>query len=119
MIYYSFSIRWYSLYSQPPAGMPRVLISDVIMPNIKRWSSRNTPGCIDLIYDQMQREGLPYVVSIQSHKTQPPRKQSLAGKQSRRRKLLMGRLMKKYPLLAEQMYQEAIASKPEYYGIKL
>jgi hypothetical protein len=47
----------------------------------------------------------------------PRRELPLASKQSMRRKRLKTRLEKKYPLFADQFYEEALAEKPEYYGV--
>ncbi len=47
----------------------------------------------------------------------PPRRElPLASKQSIRRKRLKARLEKKYPLFADQFYDEALQARPEYYG---
>lgn len=123
MIYYTWSVFWSNPYTEPPAGMPRYLMKGILAYREKRWSSRHRPPCIDMIYDLYSKPGEFWNIGVTCHdiKELPDgsgrkRKLSEETKRKIRRGRLRKRLEAKYPLLAEQLYQEAIAAKPEYYG---
>lgn len=118
MIYYSWSVRWSNPYTVPPDGLPRIMMQDVMAPGVKRWSSRYVPGCCLMVLDQYQRKDIwGYNLYVACHDTKPARQLSLASKQSIRRKRLEARIRAKYPLFADAMIAEALAAKPDYYGI--
>lgn len=123
MIYYSWSVFWGNPYTDPPNGEPRYLMDRVIIPGVKRWSSRNCPPCVDMLIDHLRAKGeYGWSIGCTCHDTKAidefgrSRVMSEAGKQSLRRNRLKRRLERKYPLFCEQWYAEAIAAKPEYYG---
>lgn len=124
MIYYTWSVFWSNPYTEPPAGMPRYLMKGVLAYRERRWSSRYRPPCIDMVIDYYRSQGeYGWSIGVTSHDMRElsdgsgrTRTLSEQSKQKLRRTRLRKRLAAKYPLFAEQWYQEAIAAQPDYYG---
>jgi hypothetical protein len=118
--YYSWSVFWGNPYSQPPDGQPRYLMKNVVLPNSKRWSGSNRPPCIDLVVDRFRSQGIyGWSIGLEYHDTAgavQPRRWSESSKQKCRRTKLKNRLLKTVPLFADELYQQELINRPDYFG---
>jgi hypothetical protein len=61
--------------------------------------------------------GDDWVVTVDVVKV-PGKKWSDDRKYKYRKKMLLNRMQKKYPMFADEMCQQALQEKPEYYGLE-
>ena len=103
-----YRLEWANPYTDPPGGMPRVM-AEIFL------KSENGEGArIPQMMMELHEPGCGFCVSVRA--IRPPKKgftpEALA---SVRQKRLRRRLEKKYPLFADQMFDEAINERPAYF----
>ena len=103
-----YRLEWNNPYTNPPGGLPRV------MAEIYLRSENGEGARIPQVLMDLHKPGCGFCVSVRA--ISPPGKglgpETLA---SVRRKRLRRRLEKKYPLFADQMFDEAINERPAYF----
>lgn len=99
------SLRWYTPYSEPPEGLPRVLAFE-----ITEGSER------PLNLYKMSPPGGGYMVCWSLIDEREPRRLSEAAKQNLRRKSLVRRVVAKAPLFLEEIVSRELSSQPDYFG---
>jgi len=104
-----YQLRWYTPYSEPPDGMPRVL-AEFYDPQDQ---PRKTSELLDLL--SLHTIGDGYTLYIQYVPEAPVKEMDKEKLASIRKKRLKRRLQAKYPLFAEQFEQEEMAKRAEYY----
>ena len=104
---YLWTLSWYTPYSEPPDGKPRRLMSvrqpgdTTPRPPPEMETARlANPGYV-LCWQGVLPEREPW-----------PQERLIRYRRSR----LRNRIEKKYPLFANEFFQEALERKPEYYG---
>ena len=104
---YEYSIRWGNPYTNPPDDQPRCLLEE--------WTDVNV--CPPAIQELKERLGYgsDWVICF-SWAIKEGTKWSLEAKQRVRRSRLRKRLEKKWPMFADQFFQEVIQRKPDHYG---
>lgn len=114
--YKIFSVRWSNPYTQPPDGLPEVLLrfeSNHDRPTVQQQRK------IEAILSRFP--GYCFATGFGNRKIDSGAyRWSEERKTKNRLRLLENRLQKKFtiPELYEAALQEAIAKKPEYYGVK-
>ena len=101
-------VQWTNPYTEPPEGQDRVLREMVITD----WqgSSNGVPrGLADYARDH-PGYGIFWLARVETRA-----KWSQEAKARNRKRRLRERLQRKYPLLWEQFYKEALAARPAYY----
>lgn len=99
------SLKWSNPYTNPPDGMPRVLVEQIVPRGVRP--------------DEVDRQhvlGSGYAIHFQAISSTPPRQLSREAKQSIRRKAAARRIEKAAPLFAASLIPQTIASQPEYFG---
>lgn len=109
LIGYVWMIQWHSPYTEPPDGKPRVLgrwfypyahpSRHIVPPEIE---ALHTIGDGYTLYGQAVEE--------------PPKPETPEKKAHRRQARLRTRMTAKYPLFADQMIDDALQQKPDYYA---
>lgn len=110
LTYATILVRWYSPYTQPPDGKPRIL-----------WAA-SIPWPFDGDYLEIipfskcgvKKEG-KYSVVLQNGDLKPMRSHSAESKSRQRIGNLKRRISKKAPLFADHFMDQEISKKPEYY----
>ncbi|TAL08423.1 MAG: hypothetical protein EPO02_13150 [Nitrospirae bacterium] len=105
-----FEIHWGSPYTNPPDGMPRVLMSVTRV----QAGGNPVPDEIEAAYAKLGF-GKGWCLSVGCDPT-PIRKLSPEAKGKLRRKSLERRVRAKAPLFAESLIQIELNSNPTYYG---
>lgn len=101
---YVWRLQWYSPYSEPPEGQPR------IRAEIATCDHRQAPEAIVALV----RPGDHYSLTFQ-YLPPPHREMTPEAKAALRRKRLERRMRQRYPLFAEQFVSEKVAARPSYY----
>jgi len=107
---YIYSVRWSNPYNKPPDGQPEVLGQMTV-----NSETSGAPGCPEELR-RLHVLGSGYALYCDSVPV-PIQHWSPERLFAYRRKRLERRIRKKYPLFAEQMIEEAMRAKPDYYGV--
>ena len=123
---WEYSVRWGNPYTEPPDGMPRVLMTVSVPPN----PGGSAPGIPDEIERVWREANAAFVASLPPGEPPrwpwsvcvgdilpPPRQISDEARFRLRRKRLERRMLRRYPLFAEQFMREQLCRKPGYYGL--
>lgn len=126
VIAWEYSVRWGNPYTEPPDGMPRVLLT-VQVPPSPGGGAPGAPPEIDRVWREANAAfvaslppGSPvkWPWSVCLHDVLPPPRQlSDEAKFRLRRMRLERRMLRKYPMFAEQFVREMLLRKPDYYGL--
>lgn len=102
------SLEWHSPYTSPPEGRPKVLVEKFIP--VEDEGCRQMPREIEEAY----QSGNGYSYCIRAVKA-IPRKLDPEVLSSLRQKRLKRRLEEKYPLLADQLFDQELKRNRSYY----
>jgi len=115
--YYSYSISWGNPYREPPKGLPRTIVE---VTKFERGLDGRIKDKFHAILDRFHAKGIfGFNICHTYFDNKPRRRWSEEAKMRNRRKRLLKRLQKKYsiPGLLQSAYDNAIAKKPQYYGV--
>lgn len=108
---YRIRIFWGNPYTNPPEGMPRVLMSA-----LADTSRRPFPPEIEEMLAQDEcRPGSGWTVGCECIEQRPIRRWSQAARARVRKLNLRRRLERKFPLFAEIFIAAELAARPSYY----
>jgi hypothetical protein len=113
---FKYTITWSNPYRQPPDGQPRT--KHVLYETLAQREERRRQGDTSTPpkwFNDLHTIGDGYCISITAICT-PTRQISAEALASVRRMRLERRMRKKYPLFADQMIQEELAAKPDFYA---
>lgn len=106
------AIVWSNPHKPRPEGQPEVFL-ELRTPLAKGQGAGAMPAEIQDCYDELSPYGYAVCWWTEGGVT---RRLSLETKQKIRRGNLRKRLDRRWPMFAEDLYREALARKPEYYG---
>ncbi len=106
------TLIWGIPHKPRPDGFPQCVLR-IETPLAKGQGAGQCPQEMHEAWEEMREYG--YCVSW--HLDAPPaRTLPLASKQRIRRRNLWKRMLKKYPMFAEDFYRQGVEAKPDYYG---
>jgi hypothetical protein len=110
---YRYSLEWFSPYADPPDGKPRILAE--MYESVERRKEREARGEPSVPLEFVEQKQPHYSVYVQAVEkpsiSLPP--ETLA---SIRKKKLAKRLRDKYPMFADQFYEEETNRRELYYS---
>lgn len=114
---FHYTIQWNSSYTDPPNGMPKILAEmyESLEQREKRREKERYRQCVPMAFTELHTIGDGYSIYITSVST-PTKRYSKDTLAVIRKKRIMRRITKKYPLFADQLIASEIEKKPEYYA---
>jgi hypothetical protein len=112
---FRYTVEWYTQYSEPPAGMPRVKAET--FETIEHRDARMAEGgqSVPPEIEALHTIGDHYAVTIQAVWT-PSKQLPAATLAGIRKKRIQRRIEKKYPMFAEQFVEKAVSDNPSYFA---
>ena len=99
-----YSIIWRNPHTDPPNNHPRQL-----------WQGEKGSGFISAFFD-IVKHGTGWCVSVAYVPDKPKVRWSKEAKAKNRKKWMLKRVQKQYPLFWESIYEKELADHPEYYN---
>lgn len=112
---FEFRLEWSNPYTEPHGRLPhQILRATATVPG-----NRGCPAIPQNILRAWRAAPLGYGIHIACvERLQPRKKQRDFQKHNTRLRNLRRRLQKQAPLFQEELFHDAIAQKPEYYGLQ-
>ena len=105
------AVIWHNPYTSPPSGYERVML-------VVEGERGRCPDEIDQLWATLRaRHGGRWSVTTWCDAVQV-RRWTDEQRYARRRLNLRRRLERRYPLFVDELYEQALAERPEYYGVK-